>query len=300
MIRTEQAVVTAGRAEARTPWRDFAIAGGAGLVLVLLGVVAEHAAILHPARIVFGLAFVLYVPGYLLVAAIFPRTDDLDGPERLGLRLGLSVASIALLALVIDRLPWGLGMVPIFGGTLILTATLSAVAYWRRSRLPAELRGDPGRISWPTLPPSERRIYRGLGVGAVLIGLLSAWILLVPTPDRYMTEFYMLGPGDRAERYPYQARQGEPIGITIGIANHERTAAAYAVEVWVSDQRDPSRRTQVLASDPVSLDVGERYRAPLTWVMPAIGADQLVEIILYRDGDAEPYRLLRAWVDVRP
>ena len=42
----------------------------------------------------------------LLHAFIFPYCSDLDGWERAGLGLGLSVALLSILALIIDRSPW--------------------------------------------------------------------------------------------------------------------------------------------------------------------------------------------------
>jgi len=39
-----------------------------------------------PVRVLLGLLLVLFLPGYSLVAALFPRRDDLDGIERIALR----------------------------------------------------------------------------------------------------------------------------------------------------------------------------------------------------------------------
>lgn len=51
-----------------------------------------------PVRVVLGLLLVLFLPGYSLIAAMFPRGDDLDGIERIALRfLGLGIAVVPLL-----------------------------------------------------------------------------------------------------------------------------------------------------------------------------------------------------------
>ncbi|MBN1814156.1 MAG: DUF1616 domain-containing protein [Anaerolineae bacterium] len=47
-------------------------------------------------RLFLGLLFVLFVPGYALQAVLFPRAADLDGPERLALSFGLSIAVVPL------------------------------------------------------------------------------------------------------------------------------------------------------------------------------------------------------------
>jgi len=36
-----------------------------------------------PVRIILGLLLVLFLPGYSLIAALFPAKDDLDGIERI-------------------------------------------------------------------------------------------------------------------------------------------------------------------------------------------------------------------------
>ena len=43
-----------------------------------------------PIRIILGLPLVLFLPCYSLIAALFPRKDDLDGIERIALSFGLS------------------------------------------------------------------------------------------------------------------------------------------------------------------------------------------------------------------
>ena len=42
-----------------------------------------------PIRVVLGLPIVLFLPGYALIATLFPRKDDLDGIERIALSFGL-------------------------------------------------------------------------------------------------------------------------------------------------------------------------------------------------------------------
>lgn len=118
-------------------WKDFRLALiGAG-VLVLLIALSQWLWFLQPLRLVLGLAYVLFVPGYCLTAALFPRADDIDGIERIGLSLGLSVAWISVLALILDWLPWGLRLWPIVLGELASIAIFAGIALWRRSRLPA-------------------------------------------------------------------------------------------------------------------------------------------------------------------
>jgi hypothetical protein len=126
--------------------------------------------------------------------------------------------------------------------------------------------------SWRALPAAERRLYRGVGAAFAIVALIAGWVFLVPTPDQYLTEFYVLGERGTADWYPYQVRPNEPITVTFGIVNRERTA----------------------------LEPGEAYEDDLSWRLSELGDDQRIDIYLLRGTDADPYRYLRLWVNVRP
>ena len=55
-----------------------------------------------PVRIILVLLLVLFLPGYSLIAALFPRKNDLDGIERIALSFGLSIAVVPLLGLALN------------------------------------------------------------------------------------------------------------------------------------------------------------------------------------------------------
>lgn len=285
-------------------WRDLGLALAGAALLVTLIILSERTPFLALPRLLLGLVYVLFVPGYCLVAALFPRAEDLDGIERAGLSLGLSVAIVPLLALLLNKLPWGLALWPIVIAELGMVILACLVAFWRRARLPSTLAFTPmpagfPRRWWHTTPALERRIYILAGGALLVAALCAAWVLLVPAPDRSMTEFYALGAEGRAESFPRRAAVGEPLTVTVGIANAERDAHAYRVEVWVQDTWQPERRSLVAEAGPVSLSPGDATRLPVSWAMAWPGRDQQVELLLFRDGEAAPYRRLLLWVDVQ-
>ncbi|MCK4222104.1 MAG: DUF1616 domain-containing protein, partial [Dehalococcoidia bacterium] len=55
-----------------------------------------------PLRIVLGLPFLLFSPGYALIAALFPKKGSLDGIERIALSFGLSIAVVPLIGLILN------------------------------------------------------------------------------------------------------------------------------------------------------------------------------------------------------
>jgi len=279
-------------------WWDFGLIGLITLALIGLAALGELIPFLGPLRLAPGLIFVLYVPGYCLTAALFPRVDDVDGIERTGINLGLSVAVVPLLALALDALPWGIRLWPVLLGECVLTITFMVVAAWRRIQLPAGEAYAPlfswhPHIWWRAQSALERRIYLVL-LGALLLGGFAvAWTFLAPSEAEFMTEFYLLGPQGLAEGFPREVPARERLTVTAGVTNREQGQAAYAIVVRSGHQ--------VLAvTQPFPLAKGETWEGPLTFTMPFAQEDQLVEIFLSRDGQPFPYRTLRLWLDVTP
>ena len=88
-----------------------------------------------PVRVLLGLLLVLFLPGYSLIAALFPGKDDLDGIERIALSFGLSIAVVPLLGLALNYTPFGIRLVPILVVLSVFTVSLAVIAGVRRQGL---------------------------------------------------------------------------------------------------------------------------------------------------------------------
>ncbi len=53
-------------------------------------------------RIILGLPFLLFFPGYTLVAALFTRKEGMGSIERVALSFGLSIAVVPLIGLILN------------------------------------------------------------------------------------------------------------------------------------------------------------------------------------------------------
>jgi uncharacterized membrane protein len=93
---------------------------------------------ISPIRIIPGLPLVLFLPGYSLIAALFPRKDDLDAIERIALSFGLSIAVVPLLGLALNYTPFGIRLTPILIFLSVFTVSLALGAYVRRNMIPEE------------------------------------------------------------------------------------------------------------------------------------------------------------------
>src|SRR2546425_1049821 len=144
------------------------------LIAIALATVTLVAAILllpqSPVRVVLGLPFVLFFPGYTLIAALYPRRDDLDGIERLALSLGLSLAVVPLIGLVLNYLPWGIRLAPIVVSLTLFVAACCVAAALKRGRLslserfPADVR--------PVLNAIRRLPWAMIGISAIIMALV--------------------------------------------------------------------------------------------------------------------------------
>lgn len=275
----------------------FILFFGAVLILLIALGVQGLPAPLPMLRLLLGLAYVLYVPGYALQAALFPHADDLDGPERLALSLGLSVAVIPPLALLLDALPWGIRLWPIVISEATLISLCSGVALWRRRRLPEEERFVP-TINvdlgewWAAQTHISRLLYVVLALALIGAGIAATAIIVTPKPGERLTEFYILGPEGLAENYPREATVGFPVTVTVGIANYEGVPADY----WVGAYCDTHLIGQ---SAPVHLESGQSDERVLGFVPTQIGDDVRIDFYLYRDGGTKPYRSLQLWLKVK-
>jgi uncharacterized membrane protein len=84
-------------------------------------------------RVLFGLALVLFVPGYILCWLVFPDDKEISTIERLGLSFALSIPLVLLSVLVADNiLRVTLGSSAIISIIVILMVILLVVGGTRR------------------------------------------------------------------------------------------------------------------------------------------------------------------------
>lgn len=108
-------------------WVVFSLAV---IASVLVFVVPEGAFPFVYARYVFGSVFVLFLPGYSLIKALF-GSKELDNIERLALSIGLSLALVPLAGLLLNYTPWGIRTAPVTLCLLGLTLVFASAAVIR-------------------------------------------------------------------------------------------------------------------------------------------------------------------------
>ncbi|AEH38927.1 DUF1616 domain-containing protein [Halopiger xanaduensis] len=220
-----------------------------------------------PLRIPLGLVFVLFVPGYVSVAALFPEdgtaiaTSATSGQsretswglsplhrpginrlERIALSFGGSLAVVPLIGLALNFTPWGVRLIPI---TLALTSftiamtAIAAVRRWRlsdedRFRIPYREWYRAGRSELFESPSRRGTILNVLLVASVVLaaGTVSFAVVVSQESEQYSAVYLLSETEDGelvADNYTTEFAHGESQPITVGVDNHEYEATNYTV-----------------------------------------------------------------------
>lgn len=128
-------------------WITFVVTAAA---IVSVFTISEDAFPLVIIRYVFGTIFILWLPGYAFIKALFPaslpftkglaRTLDtsrqnLDIIERIALSIGMSLALVPIVGLLLNYTPWGIRLTPITLSLAALTLALATAAIIREYQI---------------------------------------------------------------------------------------------------------------------------------------------------------------------
>lgn len=106
------------------------------IVSTIVSIYLSHTSVvISYIRYALGSLFVLFLPGYSLVEALYPRQDELSPLERLALSIGLSLALVPLVGLILNYTPWGIRLDPIVVSLSALSIGLLLIASYRKFAL---------------------------------------------------------------------------------------------------------------------------------------------------------------------
>lgn len=213
---------------------------GAAITAIYLPILNES-----PLRIMFTLPAVFFVPGYCLIAYLFPKKGEIGFIERLMLSFGFSIVVVPLIGLSLDFTPFGIRLDPIVIFLTLFTVVMILVAHYRRALLIPEERFQfqfsdiIGKIREGLVPPSERKFDRVLSLILALIMIVTilstAWVIFSPKDGEHFSELYILNANLKADNYPIQIIPHQFYPIYIGIGNQEYQNVSYKVEIWFEE-----------------------------------------------------------------
>ncbi len=257
-----------------------------------------------PVRTMLGLPMVLFLPGYALIAALFPGKDDLDGIERIALSFGLSIAIVPLIGLLLNYTPWGIRLLTVLVSLTFFTLAMVLIARYRRRSLgdnafTVSFRQMYVSFKHEMFTEQETRFGRMLNVTLILlisISLLTlAYVMITPKQGEKFTEFYILKSEGIVDNYDTQLESGERVDVIVGIVNHEYTMVNYSLEARLDNESLDIPST----FQHISLNHNETWEQPLSILPDDTGSAMKLQYLLYRDGSfTEPYRELHLWINV--
>ena len=266
--------------------------------LNLLVIVLAVIIILFPSnilRIILGLPFLLFFPGYTLVAALFTRKEGMGSVERVALSFGLSIAVVPLIGLILNYTPWGIRTEPVLYSIVSFIFITSIIAWLRRGRLPEPERfGIEFQVRLPGWGGGGWDRTLSVLLTLTILGALGTlgYAIASPKVGERFTEFYIEGLEGKAADYPEELVMGEEGEVIVGIINREHETVTYRVEVAINGVKN----SEVV---PVALDHDGEWEETVGFTPNKAGDNQKVEFLLYRQGQSEVYQRLHLWVDVQ-
>lgn len=289
----------------------------ADLVVLVLGV--EWA----PVRVAVLLPVVLFVPGYVFLGVLYPRTAadgsrpgsrgsgrsgdrGIDGVERTGLSIAASLAILPLIAFALNFTPAGIRTEPVLLALSWFTVVFAFLTLVRRLGTDAEhrFRVPPlssvggaagrylrvgrgslaGRRPFEAVTPSHR-LYNLLLAASVLVLVGSVAIAAVaPSPaEEPFTEYYLV-TGNESGGY---TSSGMPRELSVG----EETTYSVAVE---NHEGEPTTYTTVAVLQEVdgSGQVVERREVGRAEVEVGPGETRVTDVAVTPNRGGEDLRLV--------
>jgi len=277
-------------------------------------------------RVLLAFPVIFFIPGYCLIAALFPKKGDIGLIERIMLSIGCSIAIVPLIGLGLNFTPWGIRLDPILIILTLFTWGMVLVAHYQRAVLPSEERfripffAIAGRIRQEFLPTEESGVDRLLSVVLTLVILVviitTVYVITAPNDGERFTEFFILGENRTATDYPDLIISGLNYPMFVGVGNYEYQNITYTIETWIlqTEFDNVTNTTSIIAMDPIdqlslTLTHNETKVIPYNLSVKKIGYNR-VEFLLFNESVPGPevsgrdrintsYRDNHLWVDIQ-
>ena len=276
-------------------------------------------------RVILGLPFVLFFPGYTLVAALFVKHGRMNNIERLSLSIGLSLAIAAMIGFGLNYTTWGIKLNPIIYIIVVFIFIMSAIVLVRRARTlkisklitEFELR-LPG---W-----GGNSLNKSLSVILIIVafGTLGtlAYTTIEPKVGEKFAEFYILGINGNAEDYPneFVMNNGQISQVIYGdgtTGNLVSTSGYGTINLWIINQEQQTvfytvkmtidgapttiyyGGTNTRVNWPIELNQGEKWETSIDVIPQHTGDEQKVELLLFKGDGTLAEDSVYFWINVQ-
>lgn len=239
-------------------------------------------------KIIIGIPYILFIPGYLLTIVLFPKKNHLEGMTRAALSVGLSIITVPLIGLLLTFFSFGIRLLPVMSALTIFNVSLIIAGYFRRRLLPEkdrfEINLEIRLKKWTELGRVALIIRIFIIVFGFMISGALIYIAAAPQTGDSFTEFYILGQEGTAAGYQEQ-NNGTVKAVII---NNEHKKTTYTIVIKLNE-------VVIKTLSPVSLEHLEKWEETISFEISENAAK--AEFLLFKDGeDISPYRQLRLWI----
>ncbi len=234
-----------------------------------------------------GSLFICFIPGYLLLAVMFPKNDDLELVERFALGFGASLILTSLIGLTFNYTPWSIRLELILIVLAVFSLTFCLITFIRTKKLPLERRLH--------IPKLEKVLAIFLIICIILTIGTAAYTLLMPGAQQAdenktnFTDFHIKGVDVNASNYTLNLTSGTKGNLTMVLVNQEGSTENYRLLVRVNNT--------ILKQDNVTLQNNQQMEIPINFTAGTPGQKKM-ELIIYKLPDENPYQTRSLWMNI--
>ena len=201
-------------------------------------------------RIIIGLPYIFFIPGYILLFCLFPtkKTDiGINIIERITLSIGFSIAIVSTIGFALNYTSSGIQLQTIYIYIFIFINGLGLLGIYRWKKLDLSERFKIN-FEIPKLK-SKNKIDLVLNLiiifSIIIVITVATYALITPKQKEKTTEFYLLGSSVNSTNFTSNTTIGENYSVIIGVANHEYKTIDYTIEIWLINQSQPQNNTTI-------------------------------------------------------
>jgi uncharacterized membrane protein len=294
------------------------------LIVDILSILLIFSIFLVPStivRVILGLPFLLFFPGYTLVAALFVKKEPKDNITWLALSCGMSVTVTALIGFCLNYTPWEVRLEPVLYSLTVFIIIMSSIALIRRIHTQKTNKFISEYIF--NLPGWDgSALNKSLSIILIvtlfsMIGIFG-YTIAKPKIGETFTDFYIMGLNGQSLDYPkqYTLKNGQVTKviysdgtidttgkegqITLGIVNHENQTVIYSIKMTIDNEPVAITLGQMAIDvlGPIELQQEETWEKDIGIVPKHTGNNQKVELLLFIGTKSVPEYNLHFWTNV--
>mgnify|MGYP000518799651 CR=1 FL=1 len=270
-----------------------------------------------------AIPFLLFVPGYAVVASLFPTRDPkyehhrLIATERIVYSVAASICLAIIVGVNLEFTPWPIRPTPVVTALAIVTVLATVIALYRRYRRTPTGSGQPSNPYGASRNSGGGTDGDGIQLGTIVVALavvvtFASVTLVAAQPQRgeTYTEFGLVTENEtgvlEASGYPEQITLGESEQLYFSVTNREMETTEYIVVVQLTRTAPTGEVIERARLDTYDnrTAAGDRWLQRHT-VTPVLEGERLrLTYLLYRDSLPEQptaenaYREAHIWIDV--